>query len=151
MFSRNYTKFSLLTSLFSSRTELLDTTGGKLPTVEQIENIWNLPLEPEDVFLDDFEDQEACKAAKDEYNVELTKCEEAHKLFAWYVCDWMPMAVGIDFWGPSIKSKYLMVDKFKVPMDNSGKDGVCVTMTSKAFGQLMHKNCCEKWQACHNW
>ena len=151
MFSRNYTKFGLLTSLFSSRTELLDATGGKLPTVEQIENVWHLPNEPQDVFLDDFEDQEAYKAAKDEYNVELTKYEEAHKLFAWYVCDWLPMAVGIDFWGPSIKSKYLMVDKFKVPMDNSGKSKVYVTVTSEAFGQLMFKNCRAKWLAIWNW
>ena len=82
--------------------------------------------------MENFDDKAAYKAAQDEYNVELTKYEEAHKLFAWYVCDWMPMAVGIDFWGPTIKSKYLMVDKFKVPMDNSGKSKVyvCLLYTS---------------------
>ena len=108
-------------------------------------------MEPEDVFMENFEDQAAHKAAKEECNVELTKCEEAHKIFTWHVCDWLPMAVGIDFWGPSIKSKHLMVDKFKVPMDNSGKSKVYVTVTSEAFSQLMFKNCREKWLAIWNW
>lgn len=40
-----------------------------------------------------------------------------------------------------------MVDKALVSLDDSSKEKVLVTMTSKAFSQLIFKNCFDEWIA----
>ena len=149
LFCLSYTEFSPLTNQFCPPlADLLDQTGGELPTVEEFENVWDLPMEPEPVCLDNFEGDEAgYRAALDEYNVELSIHKKKHALFAWYLDAWLPMAAGVDVWSPKIKSNHIMVDKFMVPMDVSGKERVYVTVTTEAFGQVMFQNCRAKWIA----
>lgn len=120
----------------------MDQHNGELPSVEDIENIWDIPELPEhpedgELDIDSDEMQEFTQA----HNRYAQHCE----LFGWYMNDWLVMAVGQDAWGLDTRLNKLMVDKDKVPYDNSGKAKVLVTVTSEAFGQLMFKNCRTKW------
>lgn len=53
------------------------------------------------------------------------------------------MAAGHDNFGPSIRNYKMAVDKRSV----DGKDKVCVTIPSEAFGLLVFANCRTKWVA----
>ena len=67
------------------------------------------------------------------------------ELLTWYLDSYLPFAVGLEFWGPNIRPFHLLSDKIMVDGDPSGKEKVLVTVTSKAFGQLVYANCRDKW------
>ena len=71
---------------------------------------------------------------------------DAHmELLTWYLDSFLPMAVGLEFWGPNIRIFRLLNDKIIVDGDPSGKERVQVTVTSEAFGHLVYANCRDKW------
>ena len=91
--------------------------------------IWAFPLAPEN-----------------DKQIDVKKAFDAHmELLTWYMDSFLPMAVGLEFWGPTICPFHLMTDKALVEGDPSGKEKVLVTVTSEAFGQLVYANCRDKW------
>ena len=76
------------------------------------------------------------KAAYDWKIVDLTWCLDI----------WLPMVVGVDFFGPSIRPYALIVDKFKDPNDGN-KEKVYVAVTSEAYGLIQFENSRDKWAA----
>ncbi len=72
-------------------------------------------------------------------------------ILTWYLDEYLPMAVGLECWGPNIRPFHLMTDKVEVEGDPSGKKKVLVTVTSEAFGLLLYANCREKWIAGFEW
>ena len=123
----------------------MDKTHGKLPTVEDIETIWELPEKPtEPVPGNNEADFEAAMA---NYKVDFEFFNKKMKLLTWCATDYLSMAVGVETWGLTQKCTKLLTDKVKLEDDNSGKEKVLVTVTSEAFGQVMFKNCRKKWLA----
>lgn len=115
---------------------------GNLPTVEQIENVWNLPDAPPVPDTDSETKEE--KTAR-ESSPEFKEYAEAVELLTWWMDHFMPMAVGLEFWGPNIRCFCLMTEKAIVDGDVSGKEKVLVTATSEAFAYLLYANCRDKW------
>ena len=102
-----------------------------MPTVEEIEKVWDLPDAP----------------ATEEEGEEKTKYVRAISVLTWYLDRFMPMAVGLEFWGPNIRPFHLLTDFLDIEGDVSGKKKVLVSVTSEAFGILMYANCRDKWVA----
>lgn len=115
-----------------------------MPTIEQIENVWIIPEcpEPEDP---DCETKSEEKARKN--SPEYKKYVFAIDLLTWWMDVFMPMAVGLEFWGPNIKPFHLMTDKVMVHGDVSGVEKVLVTITSEAYAFQTYANCRDKWMA----
>jgi hypothetical protein len=122
----------------------LQKNNGNLPTVEEIENVWDIPEEPE---IDEDEDdpEEALKELQN--TPEYRKYVLAIKVLLWWVDAFLPMAVGLEYWGPNNHPFHLMTDKTLVDGDNSGKEKCQVTVTSEAFAHLLFANSHDKWMA----
>ena len=116
-----------------------------MPTVEEIETVWDLPEGPTPPLrggpIADFEE------AMLNYKADLELYKKKEKLLAWYATDYLSMAVGVETWGNTQKCTKLLTDKALLQEDPSGKEKVLVPVTSEAFAQLMYKNCREKWMA----
>ena len=84
-------------------------------------------------------DEDATAEIKAAYNWKIV-------VLTWYLDIWLPMVVGVDFFGPSIRPCALMVDKFKDPNDGN-KEKVCVTVTSEAYDLIQLENSRDKWAA----
>ena len=112
--------------------------------MEDIENVWDLPerpIQPVPGETADFDQAMAkCKA-------DLEVHEKKEQLLTWCATDCLSMAVGVDTWGNTQKCSNLMTDLAMVQEDVSGKKKVLAPVTSKAFGQVMCKNCRKKWIA----
>ena len=97
-----------------------------MPTIEELENVWDIPTEP----LDPNEENEGvlpedvCFMPEhaDEYN-----CKRKVYLLTWYLDVWLPMVNGVQWWGPMIRPYKLMTDL----TDVRGEQKVIVTITSE--------------------
>lgn len=69
------------------------------------------------------------------------------KILTWYVDQYVPMAVGVDWWGPEIRPFKLMTDTTEL----EGKQKVLVTVTSEAFGLLQYENSRSRWINVFKW
>lgn len=116
---------------------------GKLPTLEEIENVWNLPEAPDPLQDDATHSSQEIREYK--------KAEQVYKravdVLVWWIDSFMEKAAGLEFWGPTVRPFRLMTDKILVDGDPSGKEKVLVTVTSEAFAHLMFKNHRDKWVA----
>lgn len=108
----------------------MDAHSGNLPTTDEIENVWDLPVVTE----------ASSDADKAEYSRKVD-------ILTWYLNSFLPKAVGLEFWGENIRPFNLMTDTALVEGDLSGKKKVLVTVTSEAFGLLVYHNCRDKWVA----
>lgn len=115
-----------------------------MPTVEEIENVWNLP-EPTKAPEGGEESKEDKKARLN--SPEQKKYDRAVKILVWWMDSFMPYAVGLECWGPNIRPFHKMTDKQFIEGDVSGKEKVLVTTTSEAFAYLLYANCRDKWMA----
>ena len=114
-----------------------------MPTLDEIENVWAIPEVPEEPGEDETDSEEA-KVARDEAKLAQ---DRAVKVLVWWVDQFLPYAVGLEFWGPTIHPFRLMTDLEYVSGDPSGNMKVLVTITSEAFAHLIFANCRDKWQA----
>ena len=143
-----YTEFSLLTTDFVIFADLMDITNGELPTVEEIETVWDLPQKPtEPVRGDEDEETPEFTEAMAKYTEDLAFYAKKEKLLTWYCTEYLTYAVGVETWNNTNKCTKLITDVEKVQQDISGKKKVLIPVTSEAFGQVMFKNCREKWIA----
>lgn len=126
----------------------MDITGGHLPTVEEIETVWDLPERPIPPVRGPIADLEEAQA---QYKADLEVFKSKEKILTWYATDYLSMAVGVESWGNPQKCTSLMTDLAMVQEDVSGKEKVLVPVTSEAFGQVMYKNCRRKWIAVWNY
>ena len=113
--------------------------------MEDIETIWDIPDKPTEP-VQGGDDANYAEAMTD-YTNDLAIYKEKLALLQWYATDFLPMAAGVETWGPVQKCTKLLTDKVMLEDDNSGKAKVLVPVTSEAFGQVMFKNCREKWIA----
>ena len=105
----------------------------ELPTLKEMEEIWDIGEAPDE------------DTAPDEDKAKFIRKVD---LLCWYLDQYLPNVVGLDFWGPTIRPFHLMTDKVNIENDNSGKKKVLVTVTSEAFGLLIWANCRDKWIHC---
>lgn len=104
----------------------------ELPTVEEIEKVWDLPQS-----IDDEASEE-----------EKAECARKVQILTWYLDDYLEKCVGLEYWGPSLRCFNLLTDK--KTLDNIsylGENMVLVTITSEAYAQVLYKNCRDKWLA----
>lgn len=113
-----------------------------LPTLAEIEAVWDLPPAPE---IPEDETDEAKQER--ENSQEQKKYDRAVKILVWWMDSFMPYAVGLEFWGPNIRPFHLMTDKQFIDGDVSGKEKVLVTITSEAYAYQTYANCRDKWIA----
>jgi hypothetical protein len=116
-----------------------------LPTLEEIENAWNLPEPPQEPEEGENESEEAKQARLS--SPEQKKYDRAIKVLVWWMDSFMPYAVGLECWGPNIRPFHKMTDTQFIEGDVSGKEKVLVTTTSEAFAYVLFKNCRDKWMA----
>jgi hypothetical protein len=116
-----------------------------LPTVTKIENVWNIPEPPQGPEDPDTETKQ--EKQDRENSPAYKKYPEAVELLTWWMDSFMPMAVGLEFWGPNIRPFHLMTDKQLIEGDISGKEKVLVTITSEAYAYQTYANCRDKWIA----
>lgn len=140
LFCLIYTE-SILINIFSSPsdTEWFDKYKD-LPKLEEIEAVWDLKPpgdKPDGANIDELAD----------YNTKKIKYARQLEILTWYLDTYLPLAVGLEFWGPNIRPFKLMTDMKVVSGDPSGKKKVLVTITSEAFGLLVYANCRDKWVA----
>ena len=102
-----------------------------LPEIDEIMESWNLGEAPGD---------DAEEDAKEAYARQVL-------ILTWYLDEYVPMAVGVDWWGPETRPYKLMVDT----TDVEGKEKVLVTVTSEAFGLLQYENCRSRWINIFKW
>ncbi len=113
-----------------------------MPTVKEMEQVWDLPPAPE---IPEDETKEA--KLERQNSPEQKKYDRAVKILVWWMDSFMPYAVGLEFWGPNIRPFHLMTDKQFIEGDVSGVEKVLVTTTSEAFAYVLFKNCLTKWIA----
>ena len=145
----SYTEFSYSNNRFCHLADVLDKTGGKLATVEDIETIWDIPDKPTEP-VQGGDDANYAEAMTD-YTNDLAVYKKKVGLLQWYATDFLPMSAGVETWGPVQKCTKLLTDKVMLEDNNSGKAKVLVPVTSEAFGQVMFKNCRKKCLAIWNW
>ena len=68
-------------------------------------------------------------------------------MLTWYLDEWLPNVVGIDWWGPLCRPYNMPTDKFMVAQ----KTKTCITKTTEAFGLLQFENSRERWLATFVW
>ena len=121
----------------------MDDHDGNLPTVEEIEKVWeNKYCAPEDPDATEGEEEE-----EDKQSPEYKKSLAATELITWWMDVFMPLAVGLEFWGPNIRPFSLMTDTKYIDGDVSGEEKVLVTTTSEAYAYQTYANCRDKWIA----
>jgi hypothetical protein len=109
---------------------LYEDLGG-LPDIEELMGSWNLGEAPgDDASADD-----------------LAAYTRQVKILTWYVDQFVPMAVGVDWWGPELRPYKLMTDTTEL----EGKQKVLVTVTSEAFGLLQYENSRSRWINVFKW
>jgi len=92
------------------------TNNKQLPTVEEIENVWN--FEPGDTYREE--------------------------LLLWWVTEVLVAAIGPDYWSNEDKKYNLLVDKKLIP--ETKKTGTRIPIVGEAFARLQFKNYRNKWQ-----
>ena len=151
----SHTRFGLLLQ-HSGR-----VSNQNLPTVEHMLDIYNIPEEPAQPLRPDELNEEAETDEIAEYNEQTQdyKAQMAtHKrlknaktsqeeLLTWYLDEWLPTVVGIDWSGPKIRCYHLPTDKSKV----NRKTKVCITKTTEAFGLLQFENSRQRWLETFKW
>ena len=127
-----------------SHAEIYEEWKGELPTIEELENVWDIPEEP----LDPNEENEGFLPEDVRFTPEYA-AEYNRKVYllTWYLDVWLPMVNGVQWWGPMIRPYKLMTDL----TDVRGEQKVIVTITSEAFGLLIYENCHEKWIEIFKW
>ena len=101
-----------------------------MPSIEEVEQIWDIPSIPQGT----------------PETPELKKhCQRKEELLIWCLDHFLVPVAGPDFWGPDIRYNNTLVAKGHLKNDNSGVQKVYVSTTSEAFGQLVFKNCRDKW------
>ena len=136
-----YTKWALNFIVPSNLPQEWFDKHKNLPTLEEIEKVWELNP-PGEAPSDSATPEEKAKHVED-----AAKHEKELELLTWYLDSFLPNAVGLEFWGPNVRPFRLMTDKFDVPGDPSGKKKVLVTITSEAFALVIFANCRDKWVA----
>jgi hypothetical protein len=111
----------------------------------EIENVWNLREPPKTSEGDKPESEEAKQARCN--SPEQKKYDRGVEILVWWMDSFMPMAAGLECWGPNICPFHKMTDKQFIEGDVSGKEKVLVTTTSEAFAYLLSANCRDKWMA----
>ena len=134
---------SHLTTNFVFHTVIFDTLKGELPTIDEIETVWDLPEPPLDKVTDDIEENDH-RLTEDYHEMYDRKVA----VFSWYVEEYLPMAAGVQWFGPTIRPYFLPSDLIDMP---SGEKKVCVTITSEAYGLLVYENCRDKWLEIFKW
>ena len=137
--------------------------GESLPQLDDLLNVYDIPeltnepvkpAEPgegDDVSDEEMthynEERTAYKASMQEYKAlkQKIKCNET--ILTWYLDEWLPTVVGLDWWKPSIRCYRLPTDKSKV----NNKTKVYVTKTTEAFGLLQFENSRERWLETFKW
>jgi hypothetical protein len=132
-----------------------------LPTVEHMLDIYNIPEEPvqpaKPVELDDEAEQHEIDEHNEErqhYKAQLAtykrlKLAKTSKeaMLTWYLDEWLPTVVGVDWWGLKARCYQLPTDKFKV----NSKNKVCITKTTEGFGLLQFENSRQRWLETFTW
>jgi hypothetical protein len=132
-----------------------------LPTVEHMLDIYNIPEEPAKPSRPDDLDDEAEQDEIAEYNentkyykeematYKRLKLAKTHKetMLTWYLDEWLPTVVGVDWWGLKARCYHLPTDKFKV----NRKNKVCITKTTEGFGLLQFENSRQRWLETFKW
>ena len=113
-----------------------------MPTVEEVENAWEIPQGPK---IPENETEEQMDARKTSPEQRLYDRKLA--ILVWWLDDFLPHAVGLEFWGPDIRCFHKLVDKALIEGDPSGKPKVYVTVTSEAFAHVLYANCRDNWMA----
>ena len=122
--------------------------GGDLPTVEELSDVWNVGAKVEEPgpVAEDASSTEKTKHTKKK------KAHKAHKrkcdILIWYLDSFLPMVVGVDFWGPNIRLCNLPIDTFEV---SNGKKKVCVSKAGEAFALVQFENSRERWINIFKW
>lgn len=137
-----------------------------MPTIEEIESVWDVPEDPdppgEQPLMDDYlakeelkhqynDDMNAWKAEVAQFKVDQANYERKVEVLLWFVDKFLPLVVGLECWRADLRRDYLLTDKIIFPGDKSKKEKVLVTSSSEAFGVLVHKNCRTKWLNVHAW
>jgi hypothetical protein len=105
--------------------------------------IWDLPEPPLHKVADGIDENDP--RLMDEYH---NMYERKVAIFSWYVEEYLPMAAGVQWFGPTIRPYFLPSDLIEMP---SGEKKVCVTITSEAYGLLVYENCRDKWLEIFKW
>ena len=141
-------------------TELLNM-GKELPSIEEIEQRWDIPDEPEEPEqpnVDDYllgddapgkdkydEDMNVYGQDMEVYNAAYAAYERKVWVLTWFLDKYLPLAVGPEYWGTNQRLNNLLTDKIILPGDKSKKKKCLVTSSSEAFSVMLYKNCRIKW------
>ena len=79
--------------------------------------------------------------------LEFGKYQRKIEVLTWHLNVWLPMVVGVDWWGPHIRANKLLTDTTEV----EGRQKVLVTKSSEAFGLLQYKNSRSRWIEVFKW
>jgi hypothetical protein len=123
--------------------------GFTLPTMDEIEKVWDIPNNPDDDG-DEENDEEESETEEEKAALKDAASKKYHrsaKVLTWWMDSFIPMAVGLEFWGPNIRPFKYMTDKTVVEGDPAGEEKVLVTITSEAFAYVLYKNGRDKWMA----
>lgn len=113
-----------------------------MPTVKEIEEVWDIPPSPK---IPANETPEQAEARKN--TPEQQKYDRKVAVLLWWLDEFLPHAVGLEFWGPDVRCFHLITDKAIIDGDPSGVPKVYVTVTSEAFAHVLFANCRDNWTA----
>ena len=136
--------------------------GKELPTFEEIENVWDIPEDPEPAgeqpMVDDYPDKHKYDAAMnswkndcDQFKVDQAEYDRKVEILTWFLDKFMPLVVGLEYWNQDLRKKHLLTDKVFLPGDKSKEEKTLVTSSSEAFAVLTFRNCRSKWLNVHAW
>ena len=123
--------------------------------------VYNIPKEPVKPKRPNqpYEEADADEMAEynqltQDYKAQMAKYEELklakkgkEQMLTWYLDEWLPTVVGIDWWGLKTRCYNLPTDKQTV----NRKTKVCVTKTTEGFGLLQFENSRKRWLETFKW
>jgi hypothetical protein len=132
-----------------------------LPSVEHMLDIYNIPEEPTKPTRPNELDDDAEQPEIEEHNEEtkyykaqmatykILKDAKKNKevMLTWYLDEWLPTVVGIDWWGIKARCYNLPTDKFR----KNRKTRECITKTTEGFGLLQFENSRQRWLETFKW
>lgn len=132
-----------------------------MPSVEEIESVWDVPeapVEPTQPIVEDCDDAKHYRQLKAQYDLDKTAYDEEARNYArklevllWWTDKYCPGVVQLAFWGTDHRPYYLMTDLKLVPGDPSREPKMLVTSTSEAFAMTLFKNCRNRWINNYEW
>lgn len=106
---------------------------GTLPTLEEIESIWDIPDVPSST-----NNGEGTTTMCPEW----TEYNRKTEMLTWWIDCMVAMAAGNDDFGNNVRFFKMAVDKRQLP-DNTRRQ--CVTVPTEAMAYLIYDNCRTKW------